>query len=34
MPTGTFILGLATSVVFSWVAAYAVAELYNRWEKR
>lgn len=34
MPMGTFILGLVTSVVFSGVAAYAVAELYNKWEKK
>jgi hypothetical protein len=31
MPVGMFILGLVTSVVVSWVAAYASAELYRRW---
>lgn len=34
MPMGMFILGLVTSVILSWVAAYAVAELYNKWEKK
>lgn len=33
MPLGVFVLGLVTSILLSWVAAYAVAELYNRWEK-
>jgi hypothetical protein len=31
MSTGMFVLGLVTSVVVSWVAAYATAELYRRW---
>jgi hypothetical protein len=30
MPAGMF-LGLVTSVVVAWVAAYATAELYRRW---
>lgn len=30
-PAGMFVLGLVTSVVVSWVAAYATAELYRRW---
>lgn len=33
MPMGTFILGLLSSIVVTWVAAYAIAELYNRWAK-
>ena len=31
MSTGMFSLGLVTSVVASWVAAFAAAELYRRW---
>ncbi len=33
-PTSTqmFVLGLVTSVVGSWVAAYATAELYKLWQ--
>jgi hypothetical protein len=31
MSAGMFVLGLVTSVVVSWVAAYATAELYKRW---
>lgn len=31
MPAGMFALGLVTSVVVSWVGAYATAELYRRW---
>lgn len=33
MSLGMFLLGLISSVALSWVAAYAVAELYNRWAK-
>ena len=33
MPMSTFILGLISSIVVTWVAAYATAELYNRWAK-
>lgn len=33
MSLGMFVLGLVSSVAVAWVAAYAVAELYNRWEK-
>ena len=33
MSMGMFVLGLVTSVVVSWVAAYATAELYQRWAK-
>lgn len=33
MSMGTFVLGLVSSVVVAWVAAYAVAQLYNKWEK-
>lgn len=32
MPTGMFILGLVSSIAVTWIAAYAIAELYNRWE--
>lgn len=32
MSTGMFVLGLVTSVVVSWVAAYATAELYKLWQ--
>ena len=28
-----FVLGLVTSAVVGWVAAYATAELYKRWAK-
>jgi len=28
---GMFILGLASSVIVSWIGAYATAELYRRW---
>ena len=31
MSTGMFVLGLVTSVVVSWVATFASAELYRRW---
>ncbi len=31
MSIGMFILGLVTSVVVSWIAAFATAELYRRW---
>jgi hypothetical protein len=31
MSTGMFFLGLVTSVVVSWVAAFVTAELYRRW---
>lgn len=31
MSTGMFVLGLVTSVVVSWVATFAGAELYRRW---
>jgi len=31
MSAGMFALGLVTSVVVSWVAAYVTAELYRRW---
>jgi uncharacterized protein DUF5676 len=31
MSTGMFFLGLVTSVVVSWVAAFGTAELYERW---
>ncbi len=31
MSAGMFSLGLVTSVVVSWVAAFATAELYRRW---
>jgi hypothetical protein len=31
MSAGMFVLGLVTSVVVSWVVAYATAELYRRW---
>lgn len=31
MSTAMFFLGLVTSVVVSWVAAFATAELYRRW---
>lgn len=31
MPTGMFVLGLVTSMVVSWVTAYATAELYRGW---
>ena len=33
MSLGMFVLGLVSSVAVAWAAAYAVAELYNRWEK-
>ena len=33
MSLGMFVLGLVSSVIVAWAAAYAVAELYNRWEK-
>lgn len=33
MSLGMFVLGLVSSVVVAWVAAYATGELYNRWEK-
>lgn len=33
MSFSMFLFGLISSVVLSWVAAYAVAELYNRWAK-
>ncbi|MDP3685201.1 MAG: DUF5676 family membrane protein [bacterium] len=33
MSLSVFILGLVSSVVLSWIAAYAVATLYNRWAK-
>lgn len=33
MPLPMLALGFITSVVISWVATYAVAELYNRWAK-
>ena len=33
MSFGMFVLGLVSSIVVAWVAAYAVAELYNKWEK-
>lgn len=33
MTVSAFILGLASSVVVSWLMAYAVAELYNRFTK-
>lgn len=32
MSTGTFVLGLVTSVIVSWVAAYVTAELYKLWQ--
>lgn len=31
MSTPMFVLGLVTSVVVSWSAAFATAELYRRW---
>jgi hypothetical protein len=31
MSMGMFVLGLVTSVVVPWVAAFATAELYRRW---
>jgi len=31
MSAGMFVLGLVTSVIVSWVADYATAELYRRW---
>ena len=31
MSMGIFILGLVTSVVVSWIAAFATAESYRRW---
>jgi 2TM family of unknown function (DUF5676) len=31
MSMGMFVLGLVASVVVSWVAAFATAELYRRW---
>ena len=31
MSAGMFFLGLVSSVVVSWVAAFATAELYRRW---
>ena len=34
MTFGMFLIGLISSVVVGWAAAYATAELYNRWEKR
>lgn len=33
MTTGVFIIGLVSSAVVAWVAAYAITELYNRWAK-
>ena len=33
MSLSAFVLGLVSSVVLSWIAAYAVATLYNRWAK-
>ena len=33
MSFSMFVLGLVSSVIVGWVAAYATAELYNRWEK-
>ena len=31
MSAGMFVLGLVTSVIVSWVAAYSTADLYRRW---
>lgn len=31
MSTEMFVLGLVTSVVVSWLAVYATADLYKRW---
>lgn len=33
MTFGTFILGLVSSVAATWVGAYMLAVLYNRWVK-
>jgi hypothetical protein len=33
MSTGMFVLGLVTSMVVSWVVAYATAELYKLWAR-
>ncbi len=33
MSVGMFVLGLVTSVIVSWVGAYATADLYARWAK-
>ncbi len=33
MSMGMFVLGLVTSVIVSWIGAYATADLYARWAK-
>ena len=33
MSMGMFVLGLVTSVIVSWIGAYATADLYGRWAK-
>ena len=33
MTFGAFILGLVTFTALAWILTYAVAMLYNRWEK-
>lgn len=33
MSLSMFLFGLVSSIVVAWVSAYAIALLYNRWEK-
>jgi len=33
MTIGMFLVGLVSSVVFSWLVGYGVAELYNKFSK-